>query len=104
MTRLAPTIHRGPEALGPLETVPALALRRAVEDPTALAVIDGATGETLTRGELAARSAALAAGLRVRGVGAGDLPAQPRLVAGDGARRVARRRGDRPAQPTVDGA
>jgi acyl-CoA synthetase (AMP-forming)/AMP-acid ligase II len=75
VTRLAPTIHRGPEALGPLETVPALALRRAVEGPTALAVIDGATGETLTRGELAARSAALAAGLRVRGVGAGDLVA-----------------------------
>jgi acyl-CoA synthetase (AMP-forming)/AMP-acid ligase II len=75
VTRLAPTIHRGPEALGPLETVPALALRRAAEDATAEAVIDGATGETLTRGELAARSAALAAGLRVRGVGAGDLVA-----------------------------
>jgi acyl-CoA synthetase (AMP-forming)/AMP-acid ligase II len=75
VSRLVPTIHRGPKALGPLETVPLLALRRAAEDPTAVAVVDGATGETLTRGELAARSAGLAAGLRARGVGAGDLVA-----------------------------
>ena len=39
------------------------------------AVVDGATGETLTRGELAARSAALAAGLRAGGVRPGDLVA-----------------------------
>lgn len=51
------------------------ALRHAAADPDARAVVDGATGETLTRGELAARSAALAAGLHARGVGRGDLVA-----------------------------
>jgi acyl-CoA synthetase (AMP-forming)/AMP-acid ligase II len=75
VTRLAPTIHRNPHALGPLETVPSRALRHAGREPTAVAVVDGTTGDTLTRGELAARSAALATGLRARGIGRGDLVA-----------------------------
>jgi acyl-CoA synthetase (AMP-forming)/AMP-acid ligase II len=75
VTGLAPIIHRGQELHGPLESVPARALAHAAADPTAVAVVDGATGETLTRAELAARSAALAAGLRARGVGTGDLVA-----------------------------
>jgi acyl-CoA synthetase (AMP-forming)/AMP-acid ligase II len=69
------TIHRGPLQLGAVEPVPVAALRHAAEDPAAPAVLDGATGERLNRGELAARSAALAAGLRARGVGRGDLVA-----------------------------
>jgi acyl-CoA synthetase (AMP-forming)/AMP-acid ligase II len=68
-------IHHGPVASPPTDPVPLLALRHARDDPAAVAVVDGATGETLTRGELAARSAALAAGLRARGVGRGDLVA-----------------------------
>jgi acyl-CoA synthetase (AMP-forming)/AMP-acid ligase II len=75
VTRLAPIIHRSPQALGPVDTVPAVALRRAADEPTAVAIVDGTTGATLTRGELAARSAALAAGLRARGIGHGDLVA-----------------------------
>jgi acyl-CoA synthetase (AMP-forming)/AMP-acid ligase II len=75
VTRLAPIIHRSPQALGPVDTVPAVALRRAADEPTAVAIVDGTTGATLTRAELAARSAALAAGLRARGVGHGDLVA-----------------------------
>jgi acyl-CoA synthetase (AMP-forming)/AMP-acid ligase II len=75
VTRLAPTIYRGPQALGPVDTVPALALARAAGEPAAVAIVDGTTGDTLTRGELAARSAALAAGLRARGIGHGDLVA-----------------------------
>jgi acyl-CoA synthetase (AMP-forming)/AMP-acid ligase II len=75
VTRLATTIHRGPQALGRVETVPALTLRRAAEQPAAVALIDGATGLTLTRGDLAGQSAALAAGLQARGIGAGDLVA-----------------------------
>jgi acyl-CoA synthetase (AMP-forming)/AMP-acid ligase II len=75
VTRLAPIIHRSPQTLGPVETLPAVALRRAADEPTAVAIVDGTTGATLTRGELAARSAALAAGLRARGVGHGDLVA-----------------------------
>ena len=50
-------------------------MRHAAADPAAPAIVDGATGETLTRGDLAARSAALAARLRERGIGPGDLVA-----------------------------
>ena len=39
------------------------ALHHAARDPERAAVVDGATGEQVSRGELAARSAALAAGL-----------------------------------------
>ena len=53
----------------------AVAAPRRRRSRSAVAVVDGATGETLTRGELAARSAALAAGLRERGVRPGDLVA-----------------------------
>jgi acyl-CoA synthetase (AMP-forming)/AMP-acid ligase II len=70
------SIHRSPLAAPPIEPAVAVAaLRHAAGDPTAVAVIDGATGETVTRGELAARSAAIAAGLRERGIGRGDLVA-----------------------------
>jgi acyl-CoA synthetase (AMP-forming)/AMP-acid ligase II len=69
-------VHHSPLPAPPMEpSVAVAALRHAAADPAALAVIDGATGETLTRGELAARSAALAAGLRERGVRPGDLVA-----------------------------
>jgi acyl-CoA synthetase (AMP-forming)/AMP-acid ligase II len=60
----------------PTEPSPAtLALRHAAADPDATAVVDGATGERLSRGGLAERSAALAAGLARRGIGRGDLVA-----------------------------
>jgi acyl-CoA synthetase (AMP-forming)/AMP-acid ligase II len=76
MTTIAARIHRSPLPAPPSEpSVAAAALRLAAADPSAPAVADGATGETLTRGELAARSAAVAAGLRARGVGRGDLVA-----------------------------
>jgi acyl-CoA synthetase (AMP-forming)/AMP-acid ligase II len=69
-------VHRSPLPAPPVEpSVAVAALRHAAADPAALAIVDGATGETLTRGELAARSAALAAGLRERGVRPGDLVA-----------------------------
>jgi acyl-CoA synthetase (AMP-forming)/AMP-acid ligase II len=74
MTTATSTIHRSPLAAPPIE--PALAtvvLRHAAAEPSAIAVIDGASGATLTRGELAARSAALATALRARGIGRGDL-------------------------------
>jgi acyl-CoA synthetase (AMP-forming)/AMP-acid ligase II len=75
-TTLTPTIFRSPLPAPPLEpSVVVTGLRRAAQRPSAIAVVDGATGETLTRGDLAARSAALAAGLRARGVGRGDLVA-----------------------------
>jgi acyl-CoA synthetase (AMP-forming)/AMP-acid ligase II len=51
------------------------ALRRAAADPDRPAVIDGASGEGCSRGELAAQSAALASALAERGVGRGDLVA-----------------------------
>jgi acyl-CoA synthetase (AMP-forming)/AMP-acid ligase II len=75
VTRLAPITYRSPQALGRFDTVPAAALRRAADEPAAVAIVDGSTGDTITRGDLAARSAALAAGLRARGVGHGDLVA-----------------------------
>jgi acyl-CoA synthetase (AMP-forming)/AMP-acid ligase II len=69
-------VHRSPLPAPPIEpSVAVAALRHAAADPGTLAIVDGATGETLTRGELAARSAALAAGLRERGVRPGDLVA-----------------------------
>ncbi len=69
-------VHRSPLPAPAGEPAVATAfLRHAAADPGALAVVDGATGETLTRGELAARSAALAAGLRAGGVRPGDLVA-----------------------------
>jgi acyl-CoA synthetase (AMP-forming)/AMP-acid ligase II len=76
MSTTTSPIHRSPIAAPPVEpAIVTAALRHAAADPAAVAVVDGATGETLTRGELAARSAALAAGLRARGVGRGDLVA-----------------------------
>jgi acyl-CoA synthetase (AMP-forming)/AMP-acid ligase II len=76
MTTITAPIHRSPLPAPPIEpSVAVAALRHAAAEPAALAVVDGATGATLTRGELAARSAALAAGLRERGIGPGDLVA-----------------------------
>jgi acyl-CoA synthetase (AMP-forming)/AMP-acid ligase II len=76
MATITSPIHRSPLPAPPIEpSVAVAALRHAAADPAALAIVDGATGETLTRGELAARSAALAAGLRERGVRPGDLVA-----------------------------
>ena len=76
MTTITAPIHRSPLSAPPTEpSVAVAALRHAAADPAALAIVDGATGETLTRGELAARSAALAARLRERGIGPGDLVA-----------------------------
>jgi acyl-CoA synthetase (AMP-forming)/AMP-acid ligase II len=69
-------VHRSALPAPPIEpSVTVVALRHAAADPQAPALVDGATGEALTRGELAARSAAVAAGLRTRGVGRGDLVA-----------------------------
>jgi steroid delta-isomerase-like uncharacterized protein len=51
------------------------ALRLTAADPDRPAVIDGISGERLSRAELAERSAALAAGLAGRGIGRGDLVA-----------------------------
>jgi len=76
MTTVTENVHRSALPAPPVEpSVAVAALRHAAADPSAPAVADGATGETLTRGELAARSAAVAAGLRARGVGRGDLVA-----------------------------
>jgi acyl-CoA synthetase (AMP-forming)/AMP-acid ligase II len=65
-------------AIDCLKTEPSLvvhALRHAANDPGRLAVLDGTSNERFTRGELAARSALLAAGLSERGIGRGDLVA-----------------------------
>jgi acyl-CoA synthetase (AMP-forming)/AMP-acid ligase II len=76
MTTTVATIYRSAAPGPPVEpSVATAALRHAAARPSALAVADGATGEQLTRAELAARSAALATGLRHRGVGRGDLVA-----------------------------
>ncbi len=76
MTTVAAPVHHCPLPAPAIEpSVATAALRHAAADPSAVAVVDGATGETLTRGELAARSAALAAGLRAGGVRPGDLVA-----------------------------
>jgi acyl-CoA synthetase (AMP-forming)/AMP-acid ligase II len=76
MTTMTATVYRSPLPAPPIEpSVAVAALRHAAADPDAMAVIDGATGETLTRGALAVRSAAVAAGLRARGIGPGDLVA-----------------------------
>jgi acyl-CoA synthetase (AMP-forming)/AMP-acid ligase II len=73
MTTTAAHVYRSTAPAPPVEpSVAAAALRHAAADPAALAVADGATGEQLTRGALAARSAALAAGLQDRGVAHGD--------------------------------
>ena len=72
MTTAAHVYHSTAPAPPVEPSVAAAALRHAAAEPSALAVADGATGERLTRGELAVRSAALAAGLRDRGVGRGD--------------------------------
>jgi acyl-CoA synthetase (AMP-forming)/AMP-acid ligase II len=76
MTITTSPIYRSALPAPPVEpSVAVTALRHAAADPTAVAVVDGATGQTLTRRELATRSAALAAGLRERGVRPGDLVA-----------------------------
>jgi acyl-CoA synthetase (AMP-forming)/AMP-acid ligase II len=73
MTTTVAHVYRSSAPAPPVEpSVAVAALRHAAADPARLAVADGATGERLTRGELAARSAALAAGLRDRGIGRGD--------------------------------
>jgi acyl-CoA synthetase (AMP-forming)/AMP-acid ligase II len=70
----ASRIYRSPLAAPAIEpSIATAALRHAATDPSAIAIVDGATGETITRGGLAERSAALAAGLRARGIGRGDL-------------------------------
>jgi acyl-CoA synthetase (AMP-forming)/AMP-acid ligase II len=75
-TTITATVHRSALPAPPIEpSIAVAALRHAAADPQAPCVVDGATGETLTRGELAARSAAVAAGLRARGIGRGDLVA-----------------------------
>jgi acyl-CoA synthetase (AMP-forming)/AMP-acid ligase II len=76
MTTITENVYRSVLPAPPTEPSVAVAtLRHAAADPSALAIVDGATGETLTRGELAGRSAAVAAGLRARGIGRGDLVA-----------------------------
>jgi acyl-CoA synthetase (AMP-forming)/AMP-acid ligase II len=76
MTTMTATVYRSPLPAPPIEPSVAVgALGHAAADPGKVAVVDGATGETLTRGTLAARSAAVAAGLRARGIGPGDLVA-----------------------------
>ena len=76
MTTVIANVHRSALPAPPVEpSVAVAALRHAAADPSALAIADGATGETLTRAELAVRSAAVAGGLRARGVGRGDLVA-----------------------------
>jgi acyl-CoA synthetase (AMP-forming)/AMP-acid ligase II len=68
------TIYRSPLPAPPIEpSVVVAGLRRAAANPAATALVDGATGDELTWGDVAARSAALAAGLRARGVERGDL-------------------------------
>jgi acyl-CoA synthetase (AMP-forming)/AMP-acid ligase II len=75
-TTISPTIYRSPLEAPPIEpSVVVAGLRRAAQSPWDIAVVDGASGEMLTRCDVAARSAALAAGLRARGVGRGDLVA-----------------------------
>jgi acyl-CoA synthetase (AMP-forming)/AMP-acid ligase II len=76
MSTTTSPIYRSTLAAPPVEpAVATIALRHAAADPSAVAIVDSATGESLTRGELAQRSAALAAGLRARGIGRGDLVA-----------------------------
>jgi acyl-CoA synthetase (AMP-forming)/AMP-acid ligase II len=76
MTTITPKIHRSALPAPPIEpSVAVAALRHAAADPSAPCVIDVVTGERLTRAEVAGRSAAVAAGLRARGVGRGDLVA-----------------------------
>src|ERR671930_783076 len=76
MSTTTSPIYRSTHAAPPVEpAIATIALRHAAADPSAVAIIDGATGESFTRGELAQRSAALAAGLRARGIGRGDLVA-----------------------------
>ena len=76
MSTITSPVHRCPLPAPAVEpSVAASFLRHAATDPGAVAVVDGATGEVLTRGDLAARSAALAAGLRAGGVRPGDLVA-----------------------------
>jgi acyl-CoA synthetase (AMP-forming)/AMP-acid ligase II len=50
-------------------------LRHAAADPGRVAIVDGVTGERLSRGDLVERSAAFACGLEARGIGRGDLVA-----------------------------
>jgi acyl-CoA synthetase (AMP-forming)/AMP-acid ligase II len=53
----------------------AWAVRHAASEPDRVAVVDGVTGDRLTRADLAERSAAVAAGLAERGIGPGDVVA-----------------------------
>ena len=73
---LSRQLFRSPSPPPPVEPplVPR-ALRHAAADPDRLAVVDGATGERRSRGQVAGRSAALAAALAGGGIGRGDLVA-----------------------------
>jgi acyl-CoA synthetase (AMP-forming)/AMP-acid ligase II len=53
----------------------AAAVRHAAADPDRAAIVDGATGERVSRGEVAEQSAAIAAALSERGIGRGDIVA-----------------------------
>ncbi|MQA72747.1 MAG: AMP-binding protein [Solirubrobacterales bacterium] len=66
----------------PQPSLVAQALRNAAADVGWPAVVDGVTGERLSRGDLAERSASLATGLTGRGIGRGDIVAvaMPNLV------------------------
>src|SRR4051794_41977319 len=107
MTTTAERIHRSILPAPANEPSVAVAtLRHAAADPSAVAVVDGATGETITRGDLAARSAAGAAGVRARGGGRGGLVAGA-VAHPAGWPGVARRvrpagRGDRAPRPVLD--
>src|SRR5919197_186061 len=100
-TTISQTVYRSTLPAPPIEpSVAATALRHAAGDPTALAVVDGASGEGLTRAELAARSAALGAGLRAdRAL----EPAVDRRRVGARALERAAARGDRLRTPRADG-
>jgi acyl-CoA synthetase (AMP-forming)/AMP-acid ligase II len=70
------TVYASALPAPPLEPAPVVAaLRHAAASPDRPAVTDGATGERLSRVDLAARSAVLAAGLKAHGIGRGDLVA-----------------------------
>jgi PAS domain S-box-containing protein len=68
-------IHRSslPQVGIPLVSLPEFVLQRAAEVPDKPALIDGLTGRRLTYGELAEGARRTAAGLALRGFGAGDV-------------------------------
>ena len=107
MTTIASPVYRCPLPAPAIEpSVATAALRHAAADPGAVAVVDGATGETPD-----ARRAGRPVGRprrrparrrRAPGRPGRRDDAQPRLVAGRRSGRLARRRRHRPRQPAVD--